>query len=202
VDLNEEKEPPYEDERPYGDSFQPSPAPAFSSSSSLNPHFAMWALNNERELESFVKSLRGLKPVWDNNIKQVTWVPGAADPLVNEEGAENIHRFLRGFTSKLITLSALPERQVTADLKVNAFDFAQYLFINYKRFGLAPEHYDFVVLEGVNFIEFALYKACKGRTMDFVNPSVTGVRQEVVQRLEREKNRGFFDNFGLQSGKR
>lgn len=193
----------YEGEGPYGEGYTPEnyssvPAPAITSGDSLNPQFAVWALNNEPELLEFVNNLRGLKAEVNPKTKELDWVkhPGA-EPLVNEVGAANIYRFLRGFTSKLITLSNIPEYQLLKDLKANAMDFSEFLFINYKKFDLKPEHYSFVCLEGVNFIEMSLYKACKGNTMDFVHPRWRGIETRVTQEMKTSKPKGFWNKFGF-----
>ena len=198
-------EPRYDGEGPYGDGYDaprevmPAPSMAYNESGALNPQFAVWALEPERELIVIENTLRGLQPERDPKTQEVTWVKRSGiEPIMNDQGVFEVTRFLRGFTSKLVTLSDVPDQQLIKDLRSNGMDFVTNVFLNYRAYGLRPSKYGWVCTECINFIAMSLFKAAGGRTMEFVHPKWHGTEQRVVTEARDGKKSGsIFDAFKL-----
>jgi len=202
-----ETEPRYEGQGPYGDGYdlpqqmpqqQPLASMAYSEGGQLNPQFAVWALSNDEDLTIIENTLRGLQPERDPKTGVTTWIhKDGINPIMNDQGVFEVTRYLRGFTSKLITLSNIPDQQLIKDLRSNAMDFVTNVFLNYRVYGLSPSKYGWVCTECINFIEMSLFKASKGNMTEFVHPKWQRSEQHVIQEARPQAKSGLFDSFKL-----
>jgi hypothetical protein len=155
-------------------------------------------LSNDEDLTIIENTLRGLQPERDAKTGVTNWVhKEGIKPIMKDQGVFELTRFLRGFTSKLITLSNIPDQQLIKDMRSNAMDVITNVYLNYKEYGLRPEKYGWVCTECVNFVEMSLYKASKGNMTEFVHPKWQRSEQHVIQEARAQPKTGIFDSFKL-----
>jgi hypothetical protein len=155
--------------------------PQMPTYNALNPQFGVYVLDPEKELSYIEHFMRGDEPVIGDE-DEVKWLTGKHEAVMNNQGVYETIRYLRGISSKLVTISNVDEKQFRRDLMDNCLNMEAFLFHNYRRFDLKPSKYEMLCTELMNYIEYALAKA-KGKHMaEFVHPKHRSVSMDINQR--------------------
>lgn len=151
------------------------------SSGGLNPQFGVWALSPERDLEDIEHRLNGDVAEYSQD-NEIIWIKGRREPVMNEQGIYEIMAFLRGITSKIVSLSNSTNDQYYRDLLQNCLTVNEFLYLNYRRFNLAPTKYELAYTEVQNFIQYSFAKARDSTMIEFVHPKHRSVENIITQR--------------------
>lgn len=183
---------------------QPTPTPEtylpqMPAYNALNPQFGVYILDPEKELTYIEHFLKGDEPVVNEEEDKVEWTAGAHSAIMNKQGVYETIRYLRGISSKLITISNVDDRQFKRDLIDNCLNLQSFLFHNYRRFELHPSKYEMLCTELQNYVEFALAKAKGKHLAEFVHPKHRSVSMDINQRSSQaveQKKSGPFSFLG------
>ncbi len=171
-------------------------SPTMFSNNQRPDNLVKWQLDIKEELARIEHLLRKHVPKRDSNGNMYYAEPDEKEQLFNETGVNEILNILAWYLNKNIILSNFGEDQI----KLRCSQFHQYLtdfiFNNYQRFGLDTKdkikHYPIVVMNIVNTVEAAYYRALGGGERDSLREARQVTQSESMmpegQQMLRQKS--------------
>lgn len=171
--------------------------------SQLHPSLAAFLLQYEKDVDDFIHYLRGQWPIYSLEGELKEWqdpkqnaageyIQGR-EPVLNEQGVYELQRFLKGLTSKIVTVSQVDDKQWRDDLLSNILTLYATLFINYRRYGLKPNKYELLCCELTNFTEFSFAKSKNKFMGELIHPKYT--TQEHIFTQKQGEKKGVISSF-------
>lgn len=142
-----------------------------------------WQLDIKEELVRIEHLLRKHVPV-EKDGEIIYQEPKEEDKLFNETGINEIMNILAWYLNKNIILSNFTETEVKLRCRQFLDFLADFIYINYDRFGLNTKekikHYPMVVMNIVNTIEAAYNRALNGGERDSLRTARTVSQSEPI----------------------
>lgn len=149
-----------------------------------NDNLVKWQLDIKEELERIEHLLRKHVPKIDENGNEYYSAPEDGEELFNEKGVNEILNLLAWYLNKNIILSNFSEEQIDLRMQQLGNELTNFIFNNYEDFGLTTKdkikHYPIVVMNIVNTIEAAYYRALNGGERESLRTARTVTQSEPI----------------------
>jgi len=169
-----------------------------------NENLIKWQLSIKEELARIEHLLRKHVPKIDTEGNEYYADPEPGNELFNEVGVNEILVVLNWYLTKNIILSNFSEEQI--DMRMHQFGnyFTDFIFNNYEKFGLdnkdKMKHYPMVVMNVINTIEAAYYRALNGGERESLRTARTVTQTEPLGGMNQTQHMPQFNqqkNFSL-----
>tara|TARA_R100001530_G_scaffold135776_1_gene113888 strand:+ start:4090 stop:4728 length:639 start_codon:yes stop_codon:yes gene_type:complete len=142
-----------------------------------NDNLVKWQLDIKEELVRIEHLLRKHVPKTDSEGNVYYAESSKEDQLFNEKGINEILNLLAWYLNKNIILSNYGEDQIKLRMDQFTRYLTDFIFMNYQRFGLDTldkmKHYPMIVMNVVNTIEAAYFRALNGGERDSLRTART-----------------------------
>lgn len=149
-----------------------------------NDNLVKWQLDIKEELARIENLLRKSIPRVDENGNEYFEKAKDVDQIFNDNGVNQILNLLAWYLNKNIILSNFDEKQIEMRMKQLGDELTDFVFNNYQEFGLNNKdkikHYPIVIINIVNTIEAAYYRALNGGERESLRTARTVTQSEPI----------------------